>query len=249
MREAVDLRQAKPAALVHVLGGEEGIEHLGQQVGRDARLRCRLTARATNSPSDAGCGLAARPGDVLGRQRHRSRRSAWRRARSARGSRARARARWDRPSPARVGRRRDRQPRRRPSELVSMIRTPARRSRQRQHHRIEALPAREGEQLARERRAALRGKLDGVERRRTRWDRRRACLLHQLGLAADHHQRLLKSWATPPVSWPSASIFCAWARCAWRFLQRELGLAAFGDVAGDLGEADQLAVVVADRGR
>ena len=28
-------------------------------------------------------------------------------------------------------------------------------------------------------------------------------------------KRLLKSCATPPVSWPSASIFWAWARCAW----------------------------------
>ena len=26
---------------------------------------------------------------------------------------------------------------------------------------------------------------------------------------------LLKSWASPPVSWPMASIFWAWARAAW----------------------------------
>ena len=26
---------------------------------------------------------------------------------------------------------------------------------------------------------------------------------------------LLKSWARPPVSWPMASIFWAWARAAW----------------------------------
>ena len=45
-------------------------------------------------------------------------------------------------------------------------------------------------------------------------------------------RRLLKSWATPPVSWPSASIFCA---CASRALARgQLFLRAlrFGDVAG-----------------
>ena len=26
---------------------------------------------------------------------------------------------------------------------------------------------------------------------------------------------LLKSWATPPVSWPIASIFWAWCRADW----------------------------------
>ena len=27
-------------------------------------------------------------------------------------------------------------------------------------------------------------------------------------------RRLLKSWAMPPVSWPTASIFCAWRNCS-----------------------------------
>ena len=59
-------------------------------------------------------------------------------------------------------------------------------------------------------------------------------------------RRLLKSWATPPVSWPSASSFCDCASCCLHLLELELGLAAFGDVAGDLGEADQ-PVSFADR--
>ena len=51
--------------------------------------------------------------------------------------------------------------------------------------------------------------------------------------------RLLKSCATPPVSWPSASIFCACASCCLRALERFLRVAPLGDVARDLGEADQ----------
>ena len=41
--------------------------------------------------------------------------------------------------------------------------------------------------------------------------------------------RLLKSCATPPVSWPTASIFCAWRK-------RLLGPAVLGDVATDAVE-------------
>ena len=59
--------------------------------------------------------------------------------------------------------------------------------------------------------------------------------------------RLLKSWATPPVSWPMASIFCDWNSASRACSSALLRLAPLGDVAGDLGEADQLAVLVADR--
>ena len=81
--------------------------------------------------------------------------------------------------------------------------------------------------------------------------------------------RLLKSWAMPPVSWPTASIFCAWrsassarsrsptsacsrssaalrsaVRSATRALAASRYLGAqlpFGDVVGDADEADMLA--------
>ena len=57
-------------------------------------------------------------------------------------------------------------------------------------------------------------------------------------------RRLLKSWATPPVSCPSASIFCAWARCCCASLKLDLRVTTLGDVACDLGETDQRAVLV-----
>ena len=59
--------------------------------------------------------------------------------------------------------------------------------------------------------------------------------------------RLLKSCATPPVSRPIASSFCAWASasaCALHLVLRPLAL---GDVAGDLGEADVPPCLVVDR--
>jgi hypothetical protein len=59
--------------------------------------------------------------------------------------------------------------------------------------------------------------------------------------------RLLKSCATPPVSWPMASSFWDWNSVSPRALECLLGFAALADVARDLGEPDQLAGAVADR--
>ena len=59
--------------------------------------------------------------------------------------------------------------------------------------------------------------------------------------------RLLKSCATPPVSWPMRLHLLRLGKLLLRPLQRLLRLPPLGDVARDLGEADQLAVVVADR--
>ena len=50
----------------------------------------------------------------------------------------------------------------------------------------------------------------------------------------------------PPVSWPSASIFCDCAQLLARFLERDLRLVLRGDVARERGEADEVAGVVAD---
>ena len=58
--------------------------------------------------------------------------------------------------------------------------------------------------------------------------------------------RLLKSCAMPPVSLPIASIFCAIASCSRACDQFLLRVAPLGRVADDVGEADQVAVVVAD---
>ena len=51
--------------------------------------------------------------------------------------------------------------------------------------------------------------------------------------------RLLKSCATPPVSWPIALHLLGLRELFLRLLQGDQGFAPLGDVARDLGEADQ----------
>ncbi len=81
--------------------------------------------------------------------------------------------------------------------------------------RLQRLPAREGEQLLGQRGAAL-----GRRRRSSRRSRRSVGRPSGQRSAASRAlpmmtvSRLLKSCATPPVSWPTASIFCAWRSCA-----------------------------------
>ncbi len=57
-------------------------------------------------------------------------------------------------------------------------------------------------------------------------------------------RRLLKSCAMPPVSWPSASIFCICASCSRVRSSCDLGLLALGDVEADAVHADHAAGVV-----
>ena len=60
-------------------------------------------------------------------------------------------------------------------------------------------------------------------------------------------RRLLKSWAMPPLSWPTASIFWDAGKLLLCLAAACVAPRALGDVARDLGKADQLAVFVADR--
>ena len=66
----------------------------------------------------------------------------------------------------------------------------------------------------------------------------RICIISRLPLMPV--SRLLKSCARPPVSWPTASIFCDWRSCS--SIARLLA-----QIASDLCEADQLAGFVTDR--
>ena len=109
------------------------------------------------------------------------------------------------------------------------------------HLGLERLAPAEGEQMAGQGRGAVGGFDDRVE----------IALALRLGLRPPRRSRsaepritvirLLKSWAMPPVSSPSACSFCDWNKSRARLLQLLLGLAALGDVAGDLGEADMAA--------
>jgi hypothetical protein len=56
--------------------------------------------------------------------------------------------------------------------------------------------------------------------------------------------RLLKSWAMPPLSWPTASLRCS--ELFLGFVQALLGLHSLGHVACDFGEPYNLAVVIAN---
>ena len=48
--------------------------------------------------------------------------------------------------------------------------------------------------------------------------------------------RLLKSWAMPPASWPTASIFWAWRSWSSLCAERFLGALALGQVDGEAAE-------------
>ena len=54
MREAIDLRQPEAGALADRLGGEERIEHLGDDVRRDADAGVAAPLMATYSPAPTG---------------------------------------------------------------------------------------------------------------------------------------------------------------------------------------------------
>ena len=73
---------------------------------------------------------------------------------------------------------------------------------------VQGLPPPEGEQPLGELGAELGGLLGLLENLAIlRLSRRRSSISRLPEMTV---RRLLKSWATPPVSWPMASIFCAW---------------------------------------
>ena len=83
--------------------------------------------------------------------------------------------------------------------------------------RLQHLLAAEREQLARQRRGRACAAPADLLRRRSR----RGSAVRGLAAAARRSpgstvSRLLKSWAMPPASRPTASIFCAWRSCASR---------------------------------
>ena len=96
---------------------------------------------------------------------------------------------------------------------------------------IERLAAREGQQPVGQRRRAagraLRGAdvaLDAVDAALGQAASRSSSRLPVMPVS-----RLLKSCAMPPVSWPTASIFCDWRSASWAWRQLRL-LAAFSSV-------------------
>ena len=99
--------------------------------------------------------------------------------------------------------------------------------------RCAHLLAAEGEQLAGERRATLHRLADVAH------VLAQLALRRQLGSRASAAapsttlSRLLKSWATPPASRPTASIFCAWRSCASTLALASPQALLVGDVVDD----------------
>ena len=60
-------------------------------------------------------------------------------------------------------------------------------------------------------------------------------------------RRLLKSWAMPPLSWPTASMPLGHGELLLSLAQDTLRLHSLSDVPRDLRESDDFSVVVADR--
>ena len=112
---------------------------------------------------------------------------------------------------------------------------------------LQLLAAREGQHALGQRGAALRGLDRVVDELPHAWDRPAGACAASSRLPSTTASRLLKSCAMPPVSWPMASIFCDWNKRRTGLLERLLRFLALGDIARDLGEADEVAVLVADR--
>ena len=118
--------------------------------------------------------------------------------------------------------------------------------------RLQRLPAREGEQLAGEvaRPAAWRCRCAGCASRAAGRDRSRSSRTSRLAMMTI--RMLLKSWATPPVSWPIASIFTAWRRAGGgvvvlRHVAADEVVAAVRFRPGrDPGQRDDAAVLVTE---
>jgi len=86
--------------------------------------------------------------------------------------------------------------------------------------------------------AAPRFAADSIPERRARISRRRHISLKP-GRCRNDHQKVVESWATPPVNCPSASSFWEFGELLLHAFQFEGGLAPLGDVARDLGKTDK----------
>ena len=114
------------------------------------------------------------------------------------------------------------------SELVSICRDAVDALAQIDHHGIEALPAREGEQLPRQVLAALGGGLDRFERLNDPRLVRLEAALQDLRVAADDHQQVVEIVRDAAGELAERFHFLRLRELLARVLQRGLGLVQFG---------------------
>ena len=112
-------------------------------------------------------------------------------------------------------------------------------------HRHQLLAAREGEQLPRQLLAAAGGGTDRLHR--LLFLRLAQAALQDLRIAGDDHQQIVEVVGDAAGQLAERFHLLRLRELLAGLFERDLRLALRGDVAGDLGEADQFAGVVADR--
>ncbi len=109
--------------------------------------------------------------------------------------------------------------------------------------RIDALPPREGEELVGQRSAAPGGGLDGRDRA-LKLGRIVGASLQHVQAAADDHQEVVEVVRDPAGELSERVELLGLGELLVHRFELDLRIAAFGDVARDLGEPDELAVLV-----
>ena len=243
MREAVHLRQSKAGALADRLRGEERVEHIGDDVRRDADA---VVADGDGDILAGGNGLALAKSDVLRRDRHRAavgQGIAGIDHEVDQGDFQFADVDGDRPY---TGWDIDRQP--------DIAAKPAGENfadridplRDLDRLRIDPLPPRECQQLPRQGGAALSGELDrlcGARGFRILCGDR----LQRLDVARHHHEQVVEVMRHAAGELAERVHLLRFGKLPLNSGKLHLRLAALGDIAGDLGVADQLAGFIANR--
>ena len=238
MHEAVNLRQSQTGALADRLGGEEGIEDLAEDIGRDAGagilhrnrdmtagaslVAGRNVMRRNRDDAAAGHGVA-RVDDEIDQRRFEF-----------------GDVDHDRPdAPADVELQRHRAADAGIEHFAHRVDAFG----DIDDLRVDALPPRECQQLAGEGGAAL-GR---------RFDRRQRPLAlgivanhfpQRVKTAADDHQEIVEIMGDAAGQLAERVELLQFRKLLMHLLELELGLAALGNVPGDLGEADEIAVLV-----
>ena len=243
MREAVRLRQSKAGALADRLRREERVEHIGDDVRRDADA---IVANGDGDILACDKGLALAESDVLRGNRHRAAVGhgiAGIDHEVDQGDFQFADVDGDRPY---TGWDIDRQP--------DIAAKPAGENfadridplRDLDRLRIDPLPPRECQQLPRQGGAALSGELDrlcGARGFRILCGDR----LQRLDVARHDHEKVVEVMRHAAGELAERVHLLRFSKLPLNSGKLHLRLAALGDIAGDLGVADQLAVFIVNR--
>src|SRR6478609_1445355 len=235
MGKTVDLREAQPGALADRFGGEEGIEYLAQHV------RCDTGAGVVNRNRDvfAGIGFFAKRAVMDGNRDRSAVRHRIARVDHEIDQRGLEFGDVDHDRPdASVDI--ELQPHRAVDAGVENIAHRIDSFGDIDRLRIDALPPRESQQLVGQCCAAPCCRLDRRYRTLTLWIVINA-LLECMEAAADDHQEIVEIMRYAAGKLAERVELLRFRQLPLHLLELELGLAALGNVAGDLGEADEFA--------